>query len=144
MVSGEGVIPVSHLVWTCVKIRVSFSYAFNIGMVIMRINFRSPIHVITFFFYKREVIELHATENNAILQFFAAIKALGNVSSFPNYPVRIIFWFRHWGFLLSFFYSTEFSEFAYNQQLMLIAKVPSVLTLDSYQHFSALYLKTFR
>ena len=44
-----------------VNIRASFSYALNIGMAIMRIDFRSPILVITFFFYKREVIELHAT-----------------------------------------------------------------------------------
>ena len=42
---------------------------------------------------------------------------------------------------MSFFHSTEFlvdSEFSYNEQLMLIAKVPSV---DSYQHFSALYFE---
>ena len=33
-----------------VNIRASFSYALSIGMIIMRIEFRSPILVITFVF----------------------------------------------------------------------------------------------
>ena len=44
-----------------VNIRASFSYELNICMIIMHVDFRSPILVITFFFYEMEVIELHAT-----------------------------------------------------------------------------------
>ena len=146
MVSGERVIPVSHLVWT-LNIRASFSYALNIVMVIMRIDFRSPILVLTFFFLQEgsnrtpcDLKQCHPSIlrcNHNTWKYFQ----FSQLSSKDHLVVQALV------VLLSFFYSTEFlvdSEFAYNQQLMLIAKVPSVLTLDSYQHFSALYLKTFR
>ena len=44
-----------------VNIRALFSYALSISMIIMHIDFRSPILLITFLFYKSEVIELHET-----------------------------------------------------------------------------------
>ena len=61
MVSGEGVIPVSQLVWTLLTLGRRFRMHSISAWYLIRIDFRSPILVITFFFYKREVVELHAT-----------------------------------------------------------------------------------
>ena len=130
-----------------VNIWEPFSYALNIGLVIMRIHFRSPVLIITFFFVEEgsnrtpcNLKQWHSSIlrcNRNTWKYFQ----FSQLSSKDHLVVQALV------VLLSFFYLTEFladSKFAYNQQLMLIIKVASVLTLDSCQHFSALYSKTFR
>ena len=127
-----------------VNIRSSFSYALNIGMVFNTHRFSQP-NTCNYFLFLQEGSSRTPCDlkqcHPSILRCNHNTWKYFQFSELSNNDHLVVLAL---GVLLSFFYSKEFlvnSEFAYNQQLMLIAKVPSVLTLDSYQHFCVFLIK---